>query len=371
MLINFDIIILGDGPAGCAAALTFESNGYAVAIVGSSKTDDFPTIESIDASVAEDLLGLHFNHEYLNEHHTPLYETISLWDSDEPIFKDSIYNAHGNGWTIDKLKFNKQLRSKCADRGIPIFKCDELEIKRHPQKGWLLTCDLMSLHGLFLVDCSGRRRILLKKLSIPVQKYDSLIAINKIFDAAISDPSLALLIEADNQGWWYSSSFLNKKRIVSFFTNAKSDALKDNLIAPHFNHKLLSTQLISQHLKCYSDSDEKPHVRYANSEISSELFGNDWICAGDAAAAFDPLSSQGVGTAIRMGIVAAKAASKFLENADSTAMVQFRDNYRELFHNYLVQRNKFYSKVHHWPDSVFWNTNAQEINEIINKNKTI
>jgi flavin-dependent dehydrogenase len=360
---QFDVLILGTGPAGCAAAITFKNRGYSVAIIDSSKKLNFQAGENIQGGIKDLFFKLKFDESSLNNFHLPAYETVSLWDSQLPIFKDSLFNANGHGWHLDKKKFNEQLLAKCLDVGVQLIHCSDLKIERQQLLGWEISCFVNSvpriLKSAFLIDCTGRNRVLLKKLAIPILKHDSLIAINAIYDVNLETPPMTSVIETAENGWWYSAALPGNKRVVTFFTNAKSTSFKNLTKYHNFHHQMYLTELINPYLGHLSIDKELPlTIRYANSEISSSFFGRDWICAGDAAATFDPLSSHGIETALRMGIEAADAVSDLMGSNTKVKLDQFSMNYQDMYSAYLLQRKKFYAQVQKWPRSPFWVSNT-------------
>jgi flavin-dependent dehydrogenase len=62
--------------------------------------------------------------------------------------------------------------------------------------------------------------------------------------------------------------------------------------------------------------DGQQLVRAANSQCAEAVAGTGWVAAGDAAAAFDPLSSMGIGFSLRSGMEAARVAVGMLEDDD-------------------------------------------------------
>ena len=355
--------MLGAGPAGCAAALQLKSNGHDVAILNVGKTSGYQAVESIDAGIKDLLNKLNIDQSCFQKFHLPAYETISLWNGHVPIPKNAVFNANGHGWNLDKNIFNEQLQNACKNKGIPIVEVDKLNIEHEPMGGWSINCMIDSgsvfLSCVFLVDCTGRNRLLVKKLAIPVLKYDALIAINAIYHANTKEPPMASFIESAENGWWYSAALPQGKRVVSFFTNAKTAAFKNAIVYHNFSQNLLATKLLSAEINHYVPDGGTLHIRYANSEIATTLFGNDWICTGDAAATFDPLSSQGIGTALWAGISAASAVSNFIGSGKKTVLDQFAIDYHALFQKYLVQRSKYYQQINKWPKSNFWKENAK------------
>ena len=88
-------------------------------------------------------------------------------------------------------------------------------------------------------------------------------------------------------------------------------------------------------------------VRLVNAATSrlDRPVGDGWVATGDAAAAFDPLSSQGILTAVLMGREAATAL-------DDPAGYEAR--YGEIVAHFEVERLATYRREERWPAAPFW-----------------
>ena len=91
----------------------------------------------------------------------------------------------------------------------------------------------------------------------------------------------------------------------------------------------------------------------AASVLREPVHGPNWIAAGDAALAFDPLSGLGVHKAIESGLRSSAAITRYLEG-DVEAMMEYENWTVESFRSYLSVRSQFYGSVERWPGSLFW-----------------
>ena len=81
--------------------------------------------------------------------------------------------------------------------------------------------------------------------------------------------------------------------------------------------------------------------------------GDRWLAVGDAAAAYDPISAQGIHKALSDGLQAAEAIAAVLEG-DTQQLDEYRSSVAARFDNYLSVRNYFYGQEQRWPNSPFW-----------------
>jgi hypothetical protein len=94
-------------------------------------------------------------------------------------------------------------------------------------------------------------------------------------------------------------------------------------------------------------------VRPAHSHVLQPASGSGWVAAGDAAAAFDPLSSMGIGHAVTSGIHAARVAHDQL-TLKGRLTSEYTINVAHNFQKYLELRRDYYQIERRWPDRPFW-----------------
>jgi len=81
--------------------------------------------------------------------------------------------------------------------------------------------------------------------------------------------------------------------------------------------------------------------------------GTRWLAVGDAARAFDPLSSQGICTSLESALLGAQAIAAALDGHDS-AVLDWSFQNRQRFGRHVQTRQAYYSLERRWPDSEFW-----------------
>jgi flavin-dependent dehydrogenase len=81
--------------------------------------------------------------------------------------------------------------------------------------------------------------------------------------------------------------------------------------------------------------------------------GDGWIAAGDAAAAYDPLSSHGIGSALAGGRQAADAVAAHLDG-DGAAFTNYRERLLAEYARYLWTRDGYYRDERRWSGAPFW-----------------
>jgi len=132
------------------------------------------------------------------------------------------------------------------------------------------------------------------------------------------------LIEATENGWWYSSQLSDGKCVVVFHTDDQDSSSKRARKQEGFLDTPQETAHISQTIedvdyRVISDANCPRCIAAGSSYL--EPFGDEgdqWCAVGDAAVAFDPLSSQGMITALRMGDSLGIVLAEELEYSDAS-----------------------------------------------------
>jgi flavin-dependent dehydrogenase len=91
----------------------------------------------------------------------------------------------------------------------------------------------------------------------------------------------------------------------------------------------------------------------ANTSRLDRVSGRGWLAVGDAAMAFDPLSSQGLMQALASGIGAGQALSARL-TGKVAAIGEYDIKTNDSFREYSRLRAVYYGREQRWPQSVFW-----------------
>jgi flavin-dependent dehydrogenase len=165
-------------------------------------------------------------------------------------------------------------------------------------------------------------------------------------------PFHGTLIEAVAEGWWYSALLPDARTVLVYMTDADllTKAPKDR--ARHWLEKLHQTVhtygRVANERLC-----SQPAVVPANSSRLERFCGANWLAAGDAALAFDPLSGQGIYRGLQFAILAAQAIDAHFAG-NSTSLTSYAHKAGQTFDQYLQLRKLYYGRERRWPLSIFW-----------------
>ncbi|KAG6334749.1 hypothetical protein ID866_4338 [Astraeus odoratus] len=387
----YDIIIIGGSVAGCATALSiFRSHpGVSILVLDDADPSNFKIGESLPAPAKRILAALcPLALTRISESscspagvYTKCSGNASAWGSTELEESYAIMNPFGMGWHLDRAQFDEILRqSMCttAQGTISLEKRTFVEIKRTDNDNqWLISAaEHASEHNQlyrskWVVDASGRKATVGRKLGARIVKEDSLLAFYTVYIApsTTKDTDDRTLIEACNSGWWYSSALPGNRRVVAYHTDDMHPTSRHARKLDGFINLLNDTtkhisRLIAEHeYDIYFDTNARFPICTAACSAHLEPCCQNapsatrWCSVGDAAMAFDPLSSQGMITALQMGAFVGDVIAKDLTDTDSSEdpMTVIPQVYSRVWAKYLSQKAYFYGQERRF-DGEFWKT---------------
>lgn len=228
------MIIIGGGIGGVSTYIQLHSLGYKVAIIDDSNVENFVVGESLPGNAGNLLakLGLETilnNNELVKEYS----ENISAWGSNSLNFSDFIFSPYGKGWHLNRTLFNFTILEIAIGKQSPQFdfrntRCTDLIECIEHENCWKISIHNVEnvksqqiLHSKWIVDACGRRMSAVKKISpnFQPQIFDKLIAFYAVFQSKSESKQSNTLVESCKDGWWYTASLPNDKRVVVFHTD--------------------------------------------------------------------------------------------------------------------------------------------------------
>ena len=350
---HVDVLIVGAGPAGATAALNLAPL-RSVAII-ERNAEPAPRIgESLPAAARRLFRDMGLLESFLAEGHAPCYGNRSVWGDGQPQEVDALRDPDGHGWHLDRVRFERWLRDAAASRGAHLIAPATVGRIERDGDAWRVETEAMTLRASLLLDAAGRTAPIARRLGAQTRIDDRLVC-GWVYGRDAGRRSRGLtFVESAEDGWWYTAPMPNGRRVLAFHTDADLPAAR----IARDRDALLERARATRELASWLDdagfvADETAGFTAAHSATLEPCAGDGFLAAGDAALAFDPLSSQGLLNALFTGLAAAEAADSHLRG-DAEALPRYRETISGIAAAYRRHLSTFYAMEQRWPREAFW-----------------
>ncbi len=353
-----DVAIAGGGPAGAAAAILLARAGLTV-LLAEGREPAFRPGEGLPPSARLLLHELGVLEQVLADGHRASPATLAYWGSQTPHCNDYLFQLHGAGLQLDRLRFDTRLRDTARTHGVTVRERCRLTLEQAarltaPHQLQLASADgqQQTLEARWVIDAGGRPATLARVMGARRIKHDRLVAYyQRLVSPAGTDRDARSWVEAEETGWWYSVLLPGGERLIALFCDAGATA-------PQRHDSLW--QRLPQAPNLYEwcvqhgyTPLEAPRGAEAGSVQLDHAAGYRWLAVGDAALAFDPLSSKGISNALYTGMQAAGALLDS-ERGDREAGTRYSAHLQAIHQVYRQQLGAFYAMETRWPQAAFW-----------------
>jgi flavin-dependent dehydrogenase len=360
MIETFDAAIVGGGPAGSAAALALARAGRRAVVIEASVYGAFRVGETVPASLRAVLRELGAWETFAAAGHLPSAGNASSWGSGGLGVRDSLFDVQGSGWHLDRARFDADLSLEAERAGARIRTRTRLVGCAREDHGWIL--DLQTPDGRrrinapFLIDATGRAAFVARQCGARRLHRDRMVAAYALFAWSETPGPLHTLVEAAEDGWWYAARLPGDRAMVSWM----SDGDLVHRAALHRQGPWLEKLGRTLHVRpvlAGASLRSEVAVRSAATHGLDRTAGDGWIAVGDAACAFDPLTSAGIVGGGGAGPGGATPPGRQSGGAGA-ALDAYDGRLRGRFHQYLEGRREQYGRESRWPQSDFWRRRA-------------
>lgn len=359
---TFDVAIVGGGPAGAATAVSLRSHApdLSVALIEQTNYRAMRIGETLPPAVQPLLERIGVWQTFLAEDHLPAYGTCAAWGSDALHENEFFFHPAQRGWHLDRRRFDAMLAREAAKRGVAVHSDSKfLDSQPGGSKTFQLAFNYKGgerklIDAAFVVDATGRQAVFAAQQNVARSFEDRLLAVFVFFQFDPANPftETYTLVEACEEGWWYSALLPDGKLAVAFMSD--SDIIKSRrLIAFKAWLDLLGTTKHTRERVRNAQPIGAPVTYPASSHRLAQVAGNGWLAVGDAASTFDPLSSVGIVKGLRSGVLASYAIGDFFKG-NTSGLEKYEALLKREFESYLATRAEYYRREMRWANSVFW-----------------
>jgi flavin-dependent dehydrogenase len=296
---------------------------------------------------------------FLAEGHLACYGNRVIWGDCTATETDFLRDPDGNGWHLDRYRFDAWLRRTAIKRGAMLAMPAQVAVIDYGRNRWNVQLSTdggpVALTAGFVIDCGGRVAPVARRFAKRRHQAADRLTCAWVHGGAQSRGRGVGLstIEAVEDGWWYTAPIPGQRRVLAFFTDAGRAAAR----LAHNPHELIAKAATTLDIAPLLDESNFVPLHggldAAHYSALERRAGPGWMAAGDAGISFDPISGQGLLHALFTGLAAADAADRYLSGA-----IRALDDYQRLsegiesaYHRHLAH---CYVAETRWRAAPFW-----------------
>lgn len=298
---------------------------------------------------------------FLAEGHEPCYGSCSYWGSPLRGYNDTILSPFGHGWHLNRARYNAFLQQQATARGAIILSGFTYQYAQQTAVGYALHLKHDSgktevLAADFVVDASGARSVFATEMgSHKIQSKPLVCLALRFKNKAQREVSTLTHLESVEAGWWYAARIPGAQLLVTFYTTAETAKILALNQLENWMSLLQKSPNTSSWVAEMTPDDDKLLGFSAPCFQLKNPVGKQWMAIGDAAAAFDPITAQGIIKSTTQGMRAAEIIAHYSRGAHE-ALAYFEHEVSNQYVQYTAARQHFYQLEQRWPESIFWKT---------------
>jgi flavin-dependent dehydrogenase len=310
--IETDVCVIGGGPSGAATARSLCALGYRTCVVERRPSDGDAVVECVAPSIGPALEALGVRRA-IEDAGFPVCRTKRVrWFGVEEISSQVAL-------LVDRARFDALLLDAAAAAGAIVLRPARARRPRRENACWRVDADTpggtVGIEARFLVDASGRR-------AAGRETGPPTVALLGRWRTDARQSPTAMHIEAGPDRWYWGASLPDRSTAAVVFLDRERCAGMNAADRRRLYVGLLAESALLGYC-VQGQALGGLLVRDATPRHSDDPATFDFIAVGDRSAACDPLSSQGLQSAIRSGMQAATIIHTILAGGDADAAIAF------------------------------------------------
>ena len=340
---TFDILVLGSGPAGCAAAIALRRLGYSVCVAGERRR--FDAIEGASARALQGLLqaglaqGAHTASQAVPR--------VVHWNGDERVSNQE--------YLLDRPSLDAALRQDLALAQVSMLNYSIRSWQAHAS-GHTVQIEEQgkerTLRASFVLEARGR----LAPVSPQGRKGPQTLSLLHAWQGPPCSEA-RVGIESMEQGWAWMACLTDGRRYWQYTLDPHHTDLptRDQITrwSQQFRQSALALQILGE---APSPAQITLTARPSTATLNSDTGASNWLRIGDAAMAVDPLSGNGIFQSLSSALQAPAVVHTLMQRPGDTALaLEFHaQRIEHLYLRFARTGRDFYAMEQRWANQPFW-----------------
>ncbi|WP_420637389.1 NAD(P)/FAD-dependent oxidoreductase [Candidatus Palauibacter sp.] len=358
---SHDVLVVGGGPAGCAAAASLARHGHDVALITRPAPPAKWLAESIPSS-ARKLLERVGALDALDAAGLVPNEGNTVWWADMPR-REERFETHERGFHADRAALEAVFHGVALEAGARLRTDGPVIEAAAEPDGWRIATAAGNYRARWVLDASGRAGVLARRGFRIRERGIATLALIGRWTAAPDRPAPdpgCTLIESYRDGWAWSVPTSPGTRCVTAMVDPRRTRLSRELgLEGMWRTELGKAARLARRLgRGRAGGRLAGPVRACPASLyGATSYGRaGLLLVGDAGSFIDPLSSYGVKKALASGWLAAIVAHTALEDEAMTgpACDFYDDREREVYRTYRALSVPFLEQAAEANGHAFW-----------------
>lgn len=350
---NFDITVVGGGPAGSTAATLLARKGYRVLLLEKERFPRFQIGESLlpynndvfrELGIHDDLEAAAYPRKY-----GATFITADGQVAHSFRFGRTLPAKYASSYQVRRADFDDRLLRHAKSSGVDVREeCAVTSVDLSDPTRAIVSTPGQTFESRFIIDASGHGTVVGSGLGAKVESETlRKISFFSHYRNVASDPSGRpdgdTYIVVLRNGWFWMIPVGDGVMSVGLVTDRDEfkasrltpEQLLDRTIAgaPYVAARMVNAERVGQ-----------VRARKDFTYCMTRLTGPNFALVGDAAGFIDPIFSTGVFMAMRSAQIVADGAHRFLQSGDDTELVAYSRRFISAYEKYHRFVSNFYRR---------------------------